>query len=359
MKIRDQMLMLIAAKALVTSAVNFTRGQDATLVATMPFHSVAIIVIFIPAAIVMLSLTVFEYGLETGRRGLVIAGLGLLFADALADLLLTTGKATIAYAALELVAFWLVAGRKVQIRHLLFVGGCFLLTAILYPFVIAIRNLRLARVSMSLSSAVSLIFSVGGGGRPLVAWGSQMTSLLDIARMIFMRATGTEFTLALLDHHAAPLGWTVLDLWKSGHSVDQYAALEIFDMPEGALHMPVINVMISLVGFFYLIGGAVAVVAGVFAFMSLAFGAYRWLASRCFAGRSAFLAFFLTMVVFRRVMEGDLDYQLSRAVPLYIAAGILVECVLVGPLRMMVEARSRRRRSPEPFPQGEAGLTPA
>lgn len=351
-------LALVGAKATAYSAFNFTRGEEAALFAALPLHTVSVVEILIPSATIMLSLAIFDYGLTIRRQMLAIAGLALLFSDAAADLLFVTGKAALAYAALHLVALWFVTERRIRVSNLIFVGGCFLLTAILYPFVVAIRNLRTAHISMSMSSAVNLILSIGGGGTALIQWGSQMTSLVDIARMIFMRTTGTEFTLALIDHHGVPMSWSVIDYWRSGHSVDQYAALEIFRMPLGAYHMPTINIMISLVGFFYMVGGIAVVAIGVPIFMALAFAVWRWLESHRFAGQSAFLAFFLVTFM-RRVIEGDLDYQLSRALPLYIAAGVLTECVLVGPLRMIAEARSRPRRSPEPFASSEAGFTPA
>ena len=349
---------LVVAKVIAYSAVNFSRGQDAILLTTLPAHTVAVVEGLIPATTIMLSLAIFDYGLTTRRRVLVIAALTLLFADAAADLLFVTGKAAFAYAALFLVSLWLVTGRRIRFGNLLFVGGCFLLTAMLYPFVIAIRSLRAAEVSMSMSAAVNLILSMGGGRNVLMQWGWQMTSLAEISRMIFMRLTGAEFTLALIDHGAVPMSWSVIDVWRSGHSIDQYAALEIFRMPLGAYHMPTINIMISLVGFFYMIGGIAVVAIGVPIFMGLGFACWRWLESHRFAGQSAFLAFFL-IVFMRRVIEGDLDYQLSRAVPVYIMAAVVAECVLAGLLPMIAEVSSRPRRRREPFPQGETDFTPA
>ncbi len=346
---------LVVAKFILYSVFNFSRGHEAALSALVPPHTIAVVENLIPSAITMLSLAIFDYGLTTRRGMLVTAGLLLLFSNAAADLLFVTGKAAFAYAALYLVCLWFVTGRRIRVGNLIFVGGCFLLTAVLYPFVIAIRNVRIANGSASMSAAVSFILSIGGGGKVL---GGQWNSLAYIARMIFMRLTGAEFVLALIDHQAVPISWSVIDLWRIGSSVDYYAALEIFGLAEGPGHVPVFNIRLSLVGFFYLIGGLAVVAIGVPIFVALSLAAWRWLESHRFAGQSAFLAFFL-IVIMRTAIEGDLDYELSRGVFLEVGAAIAVECVLTGPLRMMFGARSSARRKPEPFAQSGVDFTPA
>jgi len=337
---------VVVAKALTLSLFNFTRGRELLLVDTLPSHSIAILENFMPSVISLISLVLIDQGLRTNRRVAVLAGLAMLLVDAGADLVFTSSKSSLGRAAILLGFFWLATGRKVRFKQILFFAACGLVSAILYPFVVAFRYMRGLASTMPMSSAMKLAASVG----------SDPNFHFGVVRMIFMRLTGADMVLALIDHHVERISWWTL--WASGTYADQYASLEIFGAPIGEGHKPIYVAMLTPVGLFYLYAGNIGAIVGMAAFTAIILAAWRWLWSRSFVALPAFCAFFM-MTLFSRLMEGDLGYQTARALPLYLMAGVLVECTLTGPGRMIAAAMSRRRRRPEPLLQGEAGLTPA
>ena len=336
---------LVAAKALMVSLFNFTRGREHVLIAELPFHTVAIVEILIPSVIALVSLVLIDEGLRTNLRLAAFGGLAILLLDAGVDLIFMGSKSSLGRAAMTLGFFWLVTGRKVKFKHVLFFAGCGVVSAVLYPFILAFRYMRVYGVSMPLGTAMKLAAKMK----------SDPNFNFGVVRLIFMRLTGADMVLALIDHHVERISWWTL--WASGTYADHYASLEIFGAPVGMDHRPIFVAMLTPVGLFYLCAGNIGVLLGMAAFTAIVLGAWRWLGSRNFAALPALCAFFM-VTLFWRLMEGDLGYQTFRALPLYLMAGVLVECMLTSPERMIAAMSSRRRR-PRQFASRESQLTPA
>jgi hypothetical protein len=337
---------LVAAKVLMVSLFNFTRGGEHVLIAELPFHTVAIVEILVPSAIAIISLVLIDEGLRTNLRFAAVGGLAILLLDAGVDLVFMGSKSSLGRAAIMLGFFWLVTGRKVRFKHTLFFAGCGLVSAILYPFIIAFRYMRVYGVSMPVGTAMKLAATMG----------SDPNFHFGVVRLIFMRLTGADMVLALIDHQVERISWWTL--WASGTYADHYASLEIFGAPAGVDHRPLFVVMLTPVGLFYLCAGNMGVLLGMAAFTAIVLGAWRWLGARDLAALPALCAFFM-VTLFWRLMEGDLGYQALRALPLYLMAGVVVECILTSPGRMIAAAMSSKRRRPRQFASRESHFTPA
>ncbi|MGO9452565.1 MAG: hypothetical protein ACLQDV_16230 [Candidatus Binataceae bacterium] len=306
-------------------------GFDYVLAANhdnMPSHFAAVNEFAINSAICLCGLLIVDYARNSWWQ---FVGVGLLFARAALDMALTTTKGGLAEMAILLGVLWLVKGATISRKQVVLLGICISFTVAIYPLMIGIRSLRLTGVD--LSTAVEAAGDLKDEASSAVIFSK------PAPEMIFGRLPGADALIALVDRGAEPLGTYSLDMWfgrrKSKDIVD-YVSYDMFEFW--------VTLMPSMLGEFFVIGGDAGVTVGVIVFTFGVLLAWRWLLKQRFLITHALQALFAT-TVFGSVLEGGLDYQLSRAWPLMIVAAMLVEWMT----RWSFQPQQQRTVGPQPI----------
>jgi hypothetical protein len=133
-----------------------------------------------------------------------------------------------------------------------------------------------------------------------------------------MRVTGMEMLLVYTGYGVVPLGSKLLEIMQSPRGVAGYVTVELLGTPEYVNT----SAAVSSVGWFYLWGGAVAVVAGIIGSVVLVWA--LWIGLRRLRLRILPVAQALVLVwLYSAASDGVLDAQ---ALPLVTTFASIVAC---------------------------------
>jgi hypothetical protein len=223
------------------------------------------------------------------RRGLVIA-LVVAFIYAATDMLLRASRGSFATTLVPIGLLFLLTGRMTKARVWPFIAAAAVIV-VLWP---VMTLYRLSRLADDASIAVSMRQGLDAlGAAHLTIPGV----LMDAVRSVILRITGAVSLVPAVGAHVPPLGLGAVT------SVTRFFTTEVMGFPPEAIH----SSAPSLLGWFYLVGGNVFVIAGVFGLTLALWMIWSQLPRsrlRCLAVAQVLVA---TWILFGVAVDGVLD----------------------------------------------------
>lgn len=280
----------------------------------LPFRLAGIIsygrLMFIPALLLMLIWCSQRAGSVAWRtRGVV-----LLFLHGISEVILRTSRGELAVLLLLLGFLLLTSSGRLKRSEMGVLFAVLSITAIFAPIFSEYRYYRIANPTESalvaLDRSMRSSFKNGPGFVELFAQGASLAVL---------RVTGVEMLLAYTGLGVSPLGSSVLAVIASPRGVAGYVTQDILGYPSYAIHTSAV----SLVGWFYLVGGEdKLVIVAMAGFCVAVWGLWRLLARLRLHSLPVAQALFLSWV-YSLATEGLLDAQ---GVPFLIMAVSIIVC---------------------------------
>lgn len=224
------------------------------------------------------------------RRGLVIA-LVVAFIYAATDMLLRASRGSLAAILVPIGLLFFLTGRMTKGRIWPFiVAGAVIV--VLWPVVTLYRLSRIA-------DDASIIVSLRQGLDALPAADLTIPGiLLDAVRSVIMRITGAVSLVPAVGADVQPLGPGAVS------SVTRFFTTEVMGYPPEAIH----SSAPSLVGWFYLVGGNVLVIAGMFGLTLALWIVWQQLPRSRLRGLAVAQALVATWILFGVAVDGALDH---------------------------------------------------
>jgi hypothetical protein len=263
----------------------------------------------IPALILML----IYCGNKADERVRTSIGIALLFIHGLSDVLLRSSRGQFVVMVFALGALLLVSGKVLRRSALSILLVGVLITSMLAPVITEYRNYRALSPEASIAEAL-----IGGVQSESVAEVSFTELFTSGFRFVAMRVVGMEMLLVYMGYHVMPLGDSALAVMQSPRGFAGYVTMDLLGVPEYVST----SAAVSLVGWFYLVGGTISVVVGILGYLVLVWA--LWSGLRRLRLRILPVAQAILLVwVYTVTSEGTLDAQF---LPLMATLASIVVC---------------------------------
>ena len=251
--------------------------------------------VFIPGLLLVLVFCGDKGGVAFHKR----IGIALLLLHGLSDVLLRSSRGRFIVLVLALGFLFLIKGKGLKPSESGVLLAGFLLTMMLAPIITEYRIYR--------------IFSPRANMGEALIWGLQNVSAANTGvaglfitgfRFVLLRVTGIEMLLVYTSLGAMPLGISALDVMRSPGGLSGYVSIDLLGVPASANTA----FAVSLPGWFYLIGGTLAMAIGIIGYAALIWGLWNGLSRFRLRTLPAAQALMLMWVYFVTA-EGTLDDQ--------------------------------------------------
>lgn len=249
------------------------------------------------------------------RHGHMIAsrfGIALLMTHGVVEMLLRGSRSSILLIILLLVFLIISGGLKLYRKEKMLAFVVLILGLFMIPIMTEYRQLRLLEHLTVIDALTTSVYHLG-----INSW----STLLAGVEFVLFRMPGVEAVSAIeamtRSMDLEPLGIHAIDVLKSKQGIAGYLTNVLYSIPveSNTLSAP------SFVGWFYLVGGMPAVIAGAILLSILVIFGWRLLNSKSLVCRPVVQTFFL-WVLFIALTDGVLD-----SMAFMIVVGVLV---LVG-----------------------------
>jgi hypothetical protein len=309
---------IIVVLILVTTGLMYLTGITMGVETPyFPFRLAGLVVYTRTVLITGLLLLIIWIGLVASRDRWVKIGVILLLFHGLGDMVMRSSKGGLAVLILPLASLFLTSGRRVRKAYILSLGVTLLLVILLYPIVSQYRFLRMGdpeNIFFALSNSLEV---VGGG------LSSFWLNLIYGCEGVLFRLTGIEFLVAYAYLGVQPLeqgAWSVL---TSPLGMPGYVTFNILRQSPGNIT----SIAPSMVGWFYLVGGNVAVALGLIGFTLVT--DFLWTMLRWIKLQSLRVAqaLFLSLLFFVTI-DGVLEGLISEKMLVYPATIVICEWLM-------------------------------
>jgi len=261
---------------------------------------------------------------QTGRRNTMIVAIALLCLHAISDTFLRASRGALMYEFVNLTFLFAVSNRITRKRSL-FLWGMVVLTVLMWPVITAYRWVRIE--GASIDQGLILFQKVYGDYGNAI----NIDVLSSTVANVVSRITGGMVLLAAVSHGLAlgtGSGMSLEEVWEVGPT--NYFTHNVLGYPDTSFT----TASPSLVGWFYLVGGDVAVIIGIGLLTSGVFVLWRWMSKLKIVSLPVAQVLFLDEIL-QVFTGGALEGVFGRVV-----AKVIALCLCEAAVRFMPDRRT-------------------
>jgi hypothetical protein len=245
----------------------------------------------------------------------------------------------------QLFFLWVLAGGQLN-RRIMLTGVIGLIAAIsFFPVVLALRVFRTTH-RLSATQAISFLAAMSSSLGDVFhhATGRDSDNVgVSIMTLMLGRVTGANVLLPIAELRPHFLGWNVIHVANGMHGIIGYFTSEIIGMGEN--FAADVSLAPGLLGFFYILYGNTAVIAGVVAFTASMLIIWRYIPRFTLVSRRAAQVTFLNALIIM-ALDGGVQQFTLHVLPFWIGSIALAEWLGSRGVRRHITRRCAERFAP-------------